>query len=117
MPRTYEARVAGVPDDDDLARLRSGIPLDGHRTQPAEAVLLGGGRSATSSTVVMTIKEGRNRQVRRMLEAVGHPQFPRHQSRLFWGRCLITQKEGDAAMACFAPSRSRFSSSAAATCL
>ena len=73
VPRTYEARVAGVPDDDDLARLRSGIPLDGHRTQPAEAVLLPRGRSATSSTVVITIEEGRNRQVRRMLEAVGHP--------------------------------------------
>lgn len=73
VPRTYEAKVAGVPDDDDLARLRSGIPLDGHRTLPADAVLVGAGRSGTTSTVVLTIREGRNRQVRRMLEAVGHP--------------------------------------------
>lgn len=73
VPRTYEARVAGVPDEDDLARLRGGIPLDGHRTLPAEAVLIGSKRSGATSTVVLTIKEGRNRQVRRMLEAVGHP--------------------------------------------
>src|SRR5258705_307431 len=40
VDRTYEARVAGVPDDVALEKLRKGIPLDGHRTLPAEAVLL-----------------------------------------------------------------------------
>src|SRR5262245_52153235 len=40
VERTYEARVAGMPDDDALERLRNGIPLDGHRTRPAVVVLL-----------------------------------------------------------------------------
>ncbi|MGE0446926.1 MAG: pseudouridine synthase [Vicinamibacterales bacterium] len=80
VDRTYEARVAGVPDDEALERLRRGIPLDGKRTLPAEADLLtrgparsGPGTREGSSMVRLTIREGRNRQVRRMLEAVGHP--------------------------------------------
>jgi pseudouridine synthase len=70
IERTYEARVAGIPDDDALERLRRGISLDGRRTLPADVRMLGGSRDAV---VLMTIREGRNRQVRRMLEAVGHP--------------------------------------------
>ena len=73
VERTYEARVAGVPDAGALARLRKGIPLDGRRTLPAEVSVLTRGRAERDSIVVMTIREGRNRQVRRMCEAVGHP--------------------------------------------
>ena len=73
VERTYEARVAGMPDDDALERLRNGIPLDGRRTRPAVVALLNSGRREPEGVVRMTIKEGRNRQVRRMLEAIGHP--------------------------------------------
>ena len=73
VERTYEARVAGIPDDDDLAVLRAGIPLDGRRTLPAEAHLVSAGRRDGRGVIVLTIREGRNRQVRRMCEAVGHP--------------------------------------------
>ena len=73
VERTYEARVAGMPDEDALDRLRRGIPLDGHRTEPARAELLNPGRRDDTAVVQLTITEGRNRQVRRMLEAIGHP--------------------------------------------
>ncbi len=73
VERTYEARVAGMPDERALERLRSGIPLDGRRTMPADVLLLNGGRRDKDGIVRITIREGRNRQVRRMLEAVGHP--------------------------------------------
>ena len=84
VERSYEARVAGMPDADALRQLREGIPLDGRRTLPAEATLLNArGREegrpkglqprAREGVVQLTIREGRNRQVRRMLEAVGHP--------------------------------------------
>jgi pseudouridine synthase len=73
IERTYEARVAGVPDADAIERLRKGIPLDGRRTLPADVTLLNRGRTARDGVLVMTIREGRNRQVRRMCEAVGHP--------------------------------------------
>jgi 23S rRNA pseudouridine2605 synthase len=73
VERTYEARVAGMPDREALDRLRSGIPLDGHRTLPADVVLLNDGRRDRDGVLRLTIREGRNRQVRRMCEAVGHP--------------------------------------------
>ena len=73
VERTYEAHVAGVPADDAVDRLRRGIPLDGRRTQPADVVLLNKRPSDREGILLITIREGRNRQVRRMLEAVGHP--------------------------------------------
>ena len=73
VERTYEARVAGTPDREALDELRRGVPLDGRRTLPADAELLSRGRNERDSVVRLTIREGRNRQVRRMLEAVGHP--------------------------------------------
>jgi pseudouridine synthase len=73
IPRTYEARVAGMPDREAIERLRTGIPLDGRRTLPAEVTLLNEGRRDRDGVLRLTIREGRNRQVRRMCEAVGHP--------------------------------------------
>jgi 23S rRNA pseudouridine2605 synthase len=75
IERSYEVRVAGRPDEDALRRLRDGIPLDGRRTLPAEAALLNPRRGEREGVgvLVLTIREGRNRQVRRMCEAVGHP--------------------------------------------
>ena len=73
VARTYEARVAGMPDREAIERLQAGIPLDGHRTLPAEVKLLNVGRRDGDGVLLITIREGRNRQVRRMCEAVGHP--------------------------------------------
>jgi pseudouridine synthase len=67
VARTYEAYVAGTPDEEAIEQLRRGIPLDGKRTRPADVKLLG------QRVLLITIREGRNRQVRRMCEAVGHP--------------------------------------------
>ncbi len=73
VERTYEAKVAGMPDDEAIDQLRNGIPLDGRRTLPADVMLLNKGRRDRSGVLRITIREGRNRQVRRMCEAVGHP--------------------------------------------
>jgi 23S rRNA pseudouridine2605 synthase len=73
VDRTYEVYVAGMPDDEALDRLRRGIPLDGRRTLPADVLLVNKGRRDHKGVLIITIREGRNRQVRRMLEAVGHP--------------------------------------------
>ncbi|MGE5590537.1 MAG: pseudouridine synthase [Bacillota bacterium] len=71
VPKTYVAEVDGLPTPETLARLRRGIRLEDGPTAPAEVkVLKSTDRGATLS---ITIHEGRNRQVRRMLEAVGHP--------------------------------------------
>ena len=73
VERTYEAHVAGMPDRDAIERLRRGIPLDGKRTLPAHVSLVNEGRKDRNGVLLLTIREGRNRQVRRMCEAVGHP--------------------------------------------
>lgn len=71
VPRIYEARVLGVPDQRDLERLSRGVPLDGQRTAPADVQRV---HTKGDRTVLrVTLREGRNRQVRRMCEAIGHP--------------------------------------------
>jgi 23S rRNA pseudouridine2605 synthase len=75
LERTYEAQVAGVPDAKDIERLRKGVTIEGHRTLPAKVRLLRevGGKGSTGAVIELTLREGRNRQVRRMCDAIGHP--------------------------------------------
>lgn len=73
VEREYEALVAGVPSEATLQKLARGVPLDGKRTAPASVRALGKRPGRDECWVSMTLREGRNRQVRRMCEAVGHP--------------------------------------------
>jgi len=73
IPRVYEAQVLGVPDAHDLDRLSRGIRIEGRRTAAADVALRTHGRGADAATLVITLREGRNRQVRSMCEAIGHP--------------------------------------------
>jgi pseudouridine synthase len=75
LERTYEALVEGVPDERDLDRLRRGLILDGRRTSPATVALrrVLPSRGGDQSQLEITIREGRNRQVRRMCDAIAHP--------------------------------------------
>ncbi len=75
VERVYQARVRGVPSAAALKRLAHGVNVDGRRTAPATARLLGAGRGqrGDQALVQISIREGRNRQVRHMCEAVGHP--------------------------------------------
>lgn len=68
VPRTYRARVANAPVNEPAIRaLREGVELEDGITAPAKVRRLG------SNHLELTIHEGRKRQVKRMLEAVGHP--------------------------------------------
>jgi 23S rRNA pseudouridine2605 synthase len=68
VPKAYRAKLGGgAIADGALARLRAGVKLEDGPTAPAEVRRLG------PSAIELTIHEGRNRQVRRMCEAVGHP--------------------------------------------
>jgi len=80
VPKTYHARVRGLPDGEALRALREGLPLDdGKATRPARVRVLGAPRprpgasaDAGSTWLEIVLTEGRNRQVRRMGAAVGH---------------------------------------------
>lgn len=72
VPRVYEVLVAGVPDAHDLDRVAKGVTIDGRRTEPAH-VEIGPARREDKAVLRITISEGRNRQVRRMFDSIGHP--------------------------------------------
>jgi 23S rRNA pseudouridine2605 synthase len=67
VDKTYVAEVVGTPTAGELRSLRDGIELDDGRTAPAKAAL------TPPNVLTITIHEGRNRQVRRMCDAIGHP--------------------------------------------
>lgn len=71
VEKEYVVRVRGLPPERVLARLRHGVELDDGLTAPARVRLLG--HNSQQASLALTIHEGRNRQVRRMLEAVGYP--------------------------------------------
>ena len=67
VEKVYEAQVEGEPSDEALLQLAEGVELEDGRTAPARA------RRLHRSRVELTLHEGRKHQVKRMLEAVGHP--------------------------------------------
>ncbi len=73
--KVYEAEVEGEPSDQALAALADGLELEDGRTAPAQV------RRLAPSHVELAIHEGRKHQVKRMLEAVGHPVRRLHRSR------------------------------------
>jgi 23S rRNA pseudouridine2605 synthase len=71
VPRIYRVKVGGSPDERALGRLRRGVRLEDGRTRPAEVVVEK--RLPTKTWLRVTVHEGRNRLVRRLCAAVGHP--------------------------------------------
>jgi 23S rRNA pseudouridine2605 synthase len=74
IEKTYEVEIQGDAGDDVLARLRDGVDLDDGRTAPADVRRLG------RSRIELVLHEGRNRQVKRMCEAVGLRVVRLHRS-------------------------------------
>ncbi|WP_342600830.1 pseudouridine synthase [Psychrobacillus sp. FSL H8-0483] len=73
VDKTYVARVKGIPLKEQLRPLERGIVLEDGKTAPAKVKLLSGERKTNKAIVEITIHEGKNRQVRRMFDAIGFP--------------------------------------------
>ncbi len=71
IPKTYRTKVKGLPTQQAMQRLRSGVMLDGRRTAPASVKKVG--TTGKNAWLEITVREGRNRQVRRMCSSVDHP--------------------------------------------
>lgn len=85
-PRTYLVQIERTPDDASLARLRAGVIIERKKTLPAEVRLLDVEpviperstpirfrKNVSTAWLEVTLREGRNRQVRKMTASVGHP--------------------------------------------
>lgn len=85
-PKTYLAQVERIPDDAALATLRAGVVIEGKKTKPAEVHRIEGEpelpprsvpvrfrKNVPTVWLELTIREGRNRQIRKMTAAVGYP--------------------------------------------
>ena len=71
IEKTYEAKLFGTPFEADILQFRKGVLIDGKKTQPAKLEILEKGEKYC--TVRIIIQEGRNRQVRKMCQAIKHP--------------------------------------------
>ena len=89
--KTYRVKVRGRPTRETLRRLEQGIVLDGRATLPAEVRVV---RDAPNAWIEVRIVEGKNRQIRRMLEAVGHP-VQRLRRTAYAGIVLGTLRPGE----------------------
>ncbi|GGN95325.1 ribosomal large subunit pseudouridine synthase B [Saccharibacillus kuerlensis] len=73
VPKTYLATVEGIPHGDSLEKLRRGIQLEDGMTAPADLDYYDVDQEKKQATIRITIYEGKNRQVRRMFDAISHP--------------------------------------------
>lgn len=71
--KTYVAKVRGIPSEEALDKLRAGVVLDDGPTAPALVNVIGVDREKGMLSFEITIHEGRNRQIRRMCDAIGYP--------------------------------------------
>lgn len=72
IEKIYQVRVDGLIDQNSIIRLMKGIEIDGVMTKRAKVEVLDLDKKNNSSSILLTITEGRNRQVRRMCEAIGY---------------------------------------------
>lgn len=71
VQRVYEARVRGIPSEDTLAKLRMGVRLEDGPARAEQVEIVK--QTESNAWLRLTLTEGRNREVRRLLERVGHP--------------------------------------------
>ena len=70
IPKVYEVKIAGEPAERDLDRLRRGAYIDNERLAPSTIELL---KSGENPWFEVTLHQGKNQQIRRMFQSIGHP--------------------------------------------
>ncbi|WP_449620287.1 23S rRNA pseudouridine(2605) synthase RluB [Robertmurraya sp. Marseille-Q9965] len=73
IQKVYVAKIKGIPSREKIRGLERGVQLEDGKTAPARAKVISIDKKKQTAIVELAIHEGRNRQVRRMFEAIGHP--------------------------------------------
>ena len=82
VTKTYTVTIKGIIKNDDIKRLRNGVKIEDYITKPAKVKILKTDEEKDISRLEITIHEGKNRQVRKMCEAIGHKVIALHRSKI-----------------------------------
>ena len=82
VTKTYTVTLIGIVTDEDVQKLREGVEIDGYKTKPARVKILRIDEEDNKSRLEIEIHEGKNRQVRKMCEAVGKKVLALHRSKI-----------------------------------
>lgn len=82
ITKTYTVTLAGIISKDDIASLEKGVKIDDYITKPAKARIMKIDEEKKISRVEITIHEGKNRQVRKMCEAIGKKVIALHRAKI-----------------------------------
>ena len=82
IEKTYTVTIKGIVEKEAVEQLKNGVKIEDYTTRPAKVKILKTDEERNQSRLEITIHEGKNRQVRKMCEAVGHRVFALHRSRI-----------------------------------
>ena len=82
IDKTYTVTVKGIVTDEEVGRLRKGVKIDDYVTKEAKVKILKIESEKNQSRLEITIHEGKNRQVRKMCEAINHKVLALHRSKI-----------------------------------
>lgn len=82
ITKTYTVTLRGIIKNDAVEKLRNGVEIDDYVTRPAKVKILKTDEEKNISRLEITIHEGKNRQVRKMCEAIGHSVLALHRSKI-----------------------------------
>ena len=82
IEKTYTVTIKGIVTNEEVSKLRSGVEIEDYTTKPAKVIILKTDDEKNQSRLEITIHEGKNRQVRKMCEAIGHKVLALHRSKI-----------------------------------
>lgn len=82
IDKTYTVTIKGIVTEQDVELLKKGVKIEEYVTKPAKVKILKTDLEKNSSRLEITIHEGKNRQIRKMCEAVGYPVLALHRSKI-----------------------------------
>lgn len=82
IEKTYTVTIKGIVTNEEISKLRSGVEIEDYTTKPAKVKILKTDDEKNQSRLEITIHEGKNRQVRKMCEAIGHKVLALHRSKI-----------------------------------
>lgn len=82
IDKTYTVTIKGIVKNEEVDKLRQGVEIEDYITKPAKVKILKTDEEKDQSRLEITIHEGKNRQVRKMCEAIGHKVLALHRSKI-----------------------------------